>query len=175
MDRNIDSKEKYNRNVIKNVNIKIYIVDDEEYYLNLEKVNLNKYGFKDVKIFSSAEECLLQIENEEPDCVIIDYLLKDGMNGDDFLKIVDKEYPNIYVLVLSGQEDVEIATNIIKGGAYEYVVKNKMTFFNLNESLNKIKQIKRIELKRKNKTLLYVLLIVLIWVLGFTFLFINLK
>lgn len=149
-----------------NTDIKIFIVDDEEYYLNLEKINLNKYGFKDIVIFNTAEECLEQIEIEEPDCVIIDYLLKDGMNGDEFLKIVNEEYPNIYVLVLSGQEDINIATQIIKDGAYEYVVKNKMTYFNLNDTLNKIKEIKNTEIITRKKRYLYLGLILLTWVIG---------
>lgn len=154
-----------------NKDIKIYIVDDEEYYLNLEKVSLDKYGFKDIKIFNTAEKCLLEIEKEEPDCVIIDYLLQGGMNGDDFLKIVTKKHPDIYVLVLSGQEDISIATQIIKDGAYEYLVKNKMTFFNLNDSLNKIKEILKIEEKTKNRTRIYFGLIILTWILGVVLMF----
>lgn len=162
---------RYFSNKKNNVDIKIYIVDDEEYYLNLEKISLDKYGFKDIKIFTTAEKCLLEIEKEEPDCVIIDYLLHDGMNGDDFLKIVTKKYPDIYVLVLSGQEDINIATQIVKDGAYEYLVKNKMTFFNLNDSLNKIKEILKIEEKTKNRTRIYFGLIILTWILGVVLMF----
>lgn len=154
-----------------NIDIKIFIVDDEDYYLNLVKVNLNKYGYKDIKIFTSAENCLLEIEKEEPDCLIIDYLLNYGMNGDEFLKIIKQKHPDIYVLVLSGQEDINIATQIIKDGAYEYVVKNKMTFFNLNESLNKIKEILKTKNKTKNKTILYICLILLTWIIGIVLLF----
>ena len=154
-----------------NTDIKIYIVDDEEYYLNLEKVSLEKYGFKNIKIFTTAEKCLLEIEKEEPDCVIIDYLLQYGMNGDEFLKIITKKYPDIYVLVLSGQEDISIATQIVKDGAYEYLVKNKLTFFNLNDSLNKIKEILKIEEKTKNRTNIYIGLIIITWILGFVLLF----
>ena len=35
-------------------------------------------------------------------------------------------------MIIGGQEDIGIATQIVKDGAYEYLVKNKMTFFNLN-------------------------------------------
>lgn len=146
--------------------IKIYIMDDEEYYLNLEKVSLVKYGFNDIKIFSTAEDCILEIEKDEPDCVILDYLMKDGLNGEEVLKIIDKKYPNIYVLVISGQEDINIAANIVKTGAYEYIVKNKMTFFNLNDTLQKIKESKIEEEKLKIKKYIYLLLNSILWIVG---------
>ena len=164
------SEDKLKKKPKNNTDMKIYIVDDEEYYLNLEKVSLNKYGYKDIKIFTTAEKCLLEIEKEEPDCVIIDYLLQDGMRGDEFLRIVTKKYPDIYVLVLSGQEDINIATQIIKDGAYEYLVKDKLTFFNLNDSLIKIKEILKIEEKTKIRTRIYIGLIILTWILGFVIL-----
>jgi polysaccharide export outer membrane protein len=150
----------------KDIDIKIYIVDDEEYYLNLEKISLAKYKFNDISIFNSGEDCLIAIENEQPDCVILDYVIKTGMNGDEILKIINDKFPDILVLVLSGQENIEVATNIIKNGAYDYIVKNKMTFFNLNSTLSKIKEIKINNLKLKKYNIYYILTIIATWIFG---------
>lgn len=159
----------------KDIDIKIYIVDDEEYYLNLEKISLAKYKFNDIKIFNNGEECLEAIEEDEPDCVILDYVIKTGMNGDEILKIIKEKYPDILVLVLSGQENIEVATNIIKIGAYDYIVKNKMTFFNLNSSLSKIKEIKSKSIQIKKYNIYYILSIIVLWLFGIFSIFFLIK
>jgi len=161
-----DIFKKFKKNKTELDDIKIYIMDDEEYYLNLVKISISKYGFNDIKIFTSGEECLLEIENEKPDCVILDYLMVDGLNGDEVMKLINKNNPDIYILVISGQEDINVAANIIKNGAYEYVVKNKMTIFNLNDTLQKIKIIRGSEKKSKNKKYSYLILNILVWVIG---------
>jgi len=162
-----------------NRSIKIYTVDDEEYYLNLVKVNLEKLGYHDIKTFSTGESCLLEIVKEKPDCVILDYLIKEGMNGDEVLKRLKLNFPNVEVIILSGQEDVEIATNIIRQGATDYVVKNKMSFFNIGNTLKKITQLVNSSeynkwLIRRNK-LIVILLIILVWVFGTILLYVKIK
>lgn len=162
-----------------NRSLKIYTVDDEEYYMNLVKVNLEKLGYEDIKTFSTGEACLLEIVQEKPDCVILDYLIKEGMNGDEVLKRLKLNYPEVEVIILSGQEDVEIATNIIRNGATDYVVKNKMSFFNIGNTLKKITQlVNSTELgiwkSRRIKTLM-VLLIILVWIFGAVLLYVKIK
>jgi len=158
------SIKKYNH--INTKDIKLYIVDDEEYYLNLIKVNLNNIGYNDVNIFTSGEECLIEIEKNKPTCVILDFLIKDGMNGDGILKYIRTNYPKIDVIILSGQEDVTVATDIMKNGAYDYIVKDKMTFFNLNNSLDSILDKNNYEKDIKKGKSKYIFLIILVWVIG---------
>lgn len=150
--------------------LKIYIVDDEEYYLNLVKVNLINMGYNDIKIFNTGEECLLEIIKEKPNCIILDYLFQDGLNGDKILKQIKSKYPEIDVIILSGQEDVSIASNIIRDGATDYIVKNKMTFFNLSTSLSKLNDIMNVNKNNKNRTIRikfhYLMALLLVWVIG---------
>lgn len=159
--------------------LKIFTVDDEKYYMSLVKVNLEKLGYNDIKTFSSGEKCLLEIIKEKPDCIILDYLIKDGMDGDEILKRIKLNYPTIDVIILSGQEDVNIATDIIRQGATDYVVKNNMSFFNIGNTLSKIKEL--INSKELNKwnlrriKLLYVLLISMVWIIGGIILYFKIK
>jgi len=159
--------------------IKIYTVDDEEYYMNLVRVNLEKLGYTNIKTFSNGEDCLLEIIKEKPDCVILDYLIKEGMNGDEILKRLKLNYPNIEVIILSGQEDVEIATNIIRQGAADYVVKNKMSFFNIGNTLSKINELvnskELSQWKTRRIKLLFVLLIIAVWIFGGILLYVKIK
>lgn len=154
------------KKIVKSENIKIYVIDDEEYYLNLTKVNLNKFGYTDVSIFTSGEECLIKIEEEIPTCIILDYLIKNGTNGDGILNIIKNRYPEIDVIILSGQEDVTIATDMMRNGAYDYIVKDKMTFFNLINTLNSILDKKIYDKKLKKGKNKYIISIILVWVFG---------
>lgn len=153
---------------IKTEHIKIYVVDDEEYYLNLTKINLNKFGYTDVTIFTSGEDCLIKIEEEKPTCIILDYLIKNGTNGDGILNIITQKYPYIDVIILSGQEDVTIATDMMKNGAYDYIVKDKMTFFNLTNTLNSILSKKTYDHKLNKSKNRYKFIIISIWIIGIT-------
>lgn len=159
--------------------LKIYTVDDEEYYMELIKVNLEKLGYTDIKTFSNGEECLLEIVQDKPDCVILDYVIKEGLNGDEILKRIKLNYPEIEVIILSGQEDVEAATNIIREGANDYVVKNKMSFFNIGNTLNNINQLvnsnELSKWKSRRIKLLFLLLNIVVWTAGSVFLYIKIK
>jgi DNA-binding NtrC family response regulator len=159
--------------------LKIFTVDDEEYYMELVKANLDKLGYHEVKAFSNGEECLLEIVKNKPDVVILDYVIKEGMNGDEILKRIKMNYPDIEIIILSGQEDVDIATNIIRQGATDYVVKNKMSFFNIGNTLSKIGDIvnsKELGIwKSRRIKLLYVLLIIAVWIVGGILLYIKIK
>ena len=158
--------------------LKVFIVDDEEYYSSLTKVNLNKLGITDIKIFNNGEECLLEMINNTPDCVILDYLLVGGMNGEEILKRIKKDFKNVEVIILSGQEDVGIASDIMREGASDYIVKNNMSLFNLGNILKKLKIIiNSKELQKwseRRLKLTYLLSIIVVWVLGVVY-FIFLK
>jgi len=159
--------------------LKVFTVDDEEYYMELVKANLDKLGYHEVKAFSKGEDCLIEMITDKPDVVILDYVIKEGMNGDEILKRIKLNYPEIEVIILSGQEDVDIATNIIRQGATDYVVKNKMSFFNIGNSLSKLSKIVNSTEIGKWKTrrikLLMVLLIISVWIIGGILLYFKIK
>lgn len=121
--------------------IKIYAVDDDIYYRNLILANLKKLGFSDVKAYTKGEDCILDIKNDKPDVILLDYVLKEGMNGDEILKIIKNIHSDIEVIILSGLEDIDIATSVINYGASDYVVKNKLSFFNIGNTLKNIDKI----------------------------------
>ena len=162
-----------------NRRLKIYVVDDEEYYLKLIEASLRKLGHDDIKTFKTGEECLLEVIKERPDCVILDYIIKSGQNGDDILSKVKLHDKSIDVIILSGQEDVDIATNSIRIGATDYVVKNSMSFFNIGNTLGKINNIASSKdlLKWKDRRIrgLFILLIIIVWVFGGILTYIRIK
>jgi len=69
---------------------KIFLVDDDVMFMESLKQSLNKEK-ADVKVFSSGENCLKEMETEVPEIVVMDYRLNGntdkGMNG---LQVMNK-------------------------------------------------------------------------------------
>ena len=55
----------------------------------------------------------------------------------DLMKLKER-YPQVPVIFLSGQEKTEIATNTMKYGAWDYIVKNDSAFHRLEIHINNI-------------------------------------
>lgn len=158
--------------------IDLFVVDDVEYYSTLTKVNLEKFGYSNIKIFSNGEDVIDELNKQEPDCIILDHILSDSddkLNGIDVLKYVRLYKPNINVIILSGQENTGIAATMMKEGAYDYIIKNEMTFFNLKNILfrleDSINDKERAKWRDKRFKFLLMVLIFVIWIAGILILF----
>lgn len=148
--------------------VHIYIVEDNQYYAKLIKANLNKSGYNYVEVFYSGELAMESMSNNEPNCIILDHVLSNkGMNGFDVVKYVKKNNPKINIIMLSGQQDVKIASDLIKFGAFDYIVKNDMTFFNLENTLFKLSRILIMNERNTTKYLIISVLLILILTLIF--------
>lgn len=102
---------------------RIFIVEDDLWYSTMLEYNLSLNPDYQVKKFDSAKAFLASI-HEKPDVVSLDYSLPD-MNGDELMKHIKELSPDTRIVILSGQEDVRIAINLLKKGAYDYIVKDE--------------------------------------------------
>ncbi len=100
----------------------IFVVQDSPIYKNLIINHLKHKKFSNIQTFSHSEECLKAI-HQKPDIIILNYYIE-GMTGLELMKRVQSDHPEIDFIFLSGQNDVEIAVNIMKMGAADYIVKN---------------------------------------------------
>lgn len=103
--------------------LNIFIVEDDPWYSELLEYHLGLNPDNQVRRFNSGREFLSEMY-QKPDVVTLDYSLPDT-DGVSLLKKLRKEYPNTYVIVVSGQEDVATAVELLKEGAYDYIVKNE--------------------------------------------------
>jgi DNA-binding NtrC family response regulator len=157
-----------------NRKMKLYVIDDVEYYSTLVKVNLEKFGYKNIKIFNNGEDVIEDMNDNNPDCLVLDHILsEDKLNGIDVLRHVNAYKSNINVVILSGQENTGIAAMMMKEGAYDYIIKNEMTFFNLKNTLSRLEDsINEKEKKTwrdKRIKFLLMLIIGLIWSIALLF------
>ena len=125
----------------------IFIVEDNSIYNKLIASHLRSKNFKRIESFLSGEECLKNLY-KKPDIVIQDYLM-DGINGIDVLKKTKKSHPETEFIILSGQDNLNIAVNTIKYGAYDYVVKDRFALNKLLDNIEKIMKIQRGRLQNK--------------------------
>ncbi len=142
----------------------IFIVEDNSVYNKLIVNHLRSHKLIRTESFLSGEECLKNIDRK-PDIIIQDYLL-DGINGIEVLKAARKKYPGTEFIFLSGQNDIEVAVNAMRYGAFDYIVKDANALKKLTDKINKIMiQHELINSNRRYKlgiTLFFIALVIII-------------
>jgi len=134
---------------------KIFLVDDESFCLNLYKQYFNNLGYDDVTSFSNGADCLNYL-TQQPDVILLDYGM-DDLSGIDVLKKIKRFNPDIFVVFLSGQENIDTAVNALKFGAFDYIVKASGDMLKLTKVLNKIAEVKEL-MRAESPTLINKLL-----------------
>lgn len=111
---------------MKNPNtLKIFILDDDAWYGSMLQHYLSLNPDYEIKRFESSK-LFFESLHERPDVVTLDYSLPD-MDGSEVLKKIREAHPDIRVIIISGQEDVSTAINLLKNGAFDYIVKDDDT------------------------------------------------
>lgn len=101
----------------------IFVVEDDDWYRKLLHHNLTLNPDFHVEVFQDGESFLQQLK-EKPNVVTLDYKLPD-YNGEDLLKKVKAYDPDIEVLIISEQNEIETAVKLLKAGAYDYITKTE--------------------------------------------------
>ena len=122
--------------------LKVFLVDDEPYCLHLYGRYLNNLGVTRIQYFSKGSDCLQQLK-VRPDLIFLDYHM-DNLNGIDILKKIKRFDPNIPVIFISGQEEINVAVNALKYGAFDYLSKENLDEPKMQLCLDKVLQIKEI-------------------------------
>ena len=103
-----------------NMRYKIFVVEDNVLYAQMIKKQLVDEGYQ-VKMFHNGRDFLANLD-ENPDVVTLDYTLPD-MSGFDVLTKIQKRKPETNVIVISAQENITTAIDLMKNGAYDYIMK----------------------------------------------------
>ena len=105
--------------------IRIFAVEDDPIYTKFLTYVFDLNPELEVEFFSDGKSCLDAL-HKLPNIVSLDYSLPD-MSGDEVLKAIKEADPNIQVIIVSGQEDISTAVDLLKLGAYDYITKNDDT------------------------------------------------
>ena len=118
-------------------------VDDESDFLELFTITFKNH-FKIVSVQNSWE-VIEKIRKEKVDAIVTDYEMPQ-LNGLELLKIVKDQYPDIPVILQTGQGNEEVAREAFILGASDYFTKDFFSFAHKEKFLNSI--LKAIEIKR---------------------------
>jgi two-component system response regulator AtoC len=128
---------------------KIFIVEDDRFYAEMLSYHLSLNPDYEVKTFFNGKDCLTNLY-QKPDVITLDYSLPDK-NGGEVLKKIREVDNEVQVIIISGQEDVGIAVDLLKKGAYDYIVKDADTKDRLWNTVSNIR--KNQNLRREIDTL----------------------
>jgi len=104
---------------------KIFIVEDDLIYAKILAYHLSLNPEYETEIFRDGQSLLKNLY-KNPSIISLDYNLPD-MSGMDILKKIREFNPEIPVIIVSGQQDVLTAVELLKKGAYDYVIKDQDT------------------------------------------------
>ncbi|MBN2053367.1 sigma-54-dependent Fis family transcriptional regulator [bacterium] len=99
----------------------ILVVDDEPGFLYIISLFLEGSGYRVVKVLS-GQKALEAIAEHRISIMLAD-LMMPGMSGYELFQIVNRDYPHIPVIILSGQNDIQLAVQIMKEGGFYYMQK----------------------------------------------------
>jgi DNA-binding NtrC family response regulator len=122
--------------------INIFIVDDNKVFTLALEASIEG-AFKEFTIhiqsFETGEACMKKFKLERPEIVILDYYLNkkypDAADGMQVLDWIKKENSDTTVIMLTSDDNIEIALKSFHHGAVDYVVKTETQFRKINYSL----------------------------------------
>jgi DNA-binding NtrC family response regulator len=131
--------------------VKIFVVEDDPAYTKFLKYVLGLNPDYEVEYYTTGKECLANLY-KNPAIITLDYSLPD-MPGEKVLNQIRSQDPNISVVIVSAQEKIHTAVELLKSGAFDYITKDEETKDRLLNSIhnarNKTSLIKEIDHLKK--------------------------
>lgn len=131
--------------------VRIFVVEDDPAYTKFLKYVLGLNPDYEVEFFATGKDCIDNLQ-KNPSVITLDYSLPD-MPGEQVLNHVRSYDPNINVIIVSAQEKIGTAVELLKAGAYDYITKDQETkdrlLNSINNARNKISLIKEINHLKK--------------------------
>ncbi|MBS1507761.1 MAG: sigma-54-dependent Fis family transcriptional regulator [Bacteroidetes bacterium] len=103
--------------------IKIFVVEDDPTYTKFLSYVLSLDPDFETQFFSNGKDCIEQL-HKRPSVITLDYSLPD-MSGEKVLSAIREFDPDISVIIISAQEKIGTAVELLKLGAFDYITKDE--------------------------------------------------
>ena len=154
----------------------IFIVDDEPIQNEMLKDFLKERYLYTINVYESGEAALKDI-HLKPEIVVLDYHLsgsnRDAMDGVSVLKAIKEQSPETQVIMLSGQDKIEVAVDTMKFGAFDYVVKGESAFSRVENIINHASELHKLKVlnSSQKKAITFLVAVISLIFLGSIYLF----
>lgn len=131
----------------------VTLIDDDPLFLESLKDYLTSMNIAGVETFSSGEEFMKSFKKGERRFIVCDFDFgsPDRMNGGQVLEAIKNIDPKIPVVILSAQDKLSVAQDVLKKGAIDYFIKGmESTFTTVLTSILKINEIFRLKKDRRD-------------------------
>lgn len=104
---------------------RVLIVDDEESIRKALRLTLAKIGYDVVEADDGAKG--IEVIGADDNPLMVDVIICDirmpKINGLEAIAYFRQQYPSVPVLVLTGYPDIQLATDLLRQGVVDYLVK----------------------------------------------------
>lgn len=114
--------------------VKIFVIEDDPAYTKFLEYVLSLNPDYEVSTFKDGKSAIDHLY-EKPHIITLDYTLPD-MAGQEVLREIQNIDSNIPVIVISAQEKIGTAVELLKQGAFDYIIKDEETKERLLNTIN---------------------------------------
>jgi two-component system OmpR family response regulator len=101
--------------------VRVLVVDDEESIRDLLTIGLQHRGYE-VYPYADAESAWSALPQVQPAAVVLDIMLP-GQDGMELCRSLRRDYPDLYILMLTARDAVSDRVQGLEQGADDYLVK----------------------------------------------------
>ncbi|WFR58042.1 response regulator [Anaerocolumna sp. AGMB13025] len=139
--------------------MRVIIVDDENVFRDyIKSMEIWQKGeYKLAGEAKSSKEALELLRSSKVDIVLMDVCMPNE-NGVYLSTQIAHEFPKVAMIAISSYDNYDYVRDILKNGAFDYILKNRLTEENLETALNNIttdkKQISQVQKKNQDRNTL---------------------
>jgi DNA-binding NtrC family response regulator len=100
----------------------VMLVDDETQALTSFEATLRSAGINHFVACGDSREVMSRLARQEIEILLLD-LWMPHVSGEELLRQITAEYPDLSVVIVTGADDVETAVKCMRQGAFDYIVK----------------------------------------------------
>ena len=152
-------------------------MDDEPIQNEMLKDYLSERFDYKFKTYDNGEDAIKDL-HMNPEFIVLDYHLNahlpNAQNGVEVLIKMKEKSPEARVIMLSGQDKIEVAVDSMKYGAVDYVIKGETAFARMENIITNMNVLKNMKASNKvYRMLLVLMLVMMLLIVAFSYFMVN--
>jgi AraC-like DNA-binding protein/CheY-like chemotaxis protein len=136
--------------IINKNKLKLFLVEDNPVFLRMLELQFLEHDNFEIETYATGELCVKNLVHN-PDIIILDYhlnsIVENAMTGIETMDKINSLNANFPIIILSSQDEIEIAVDCLHHKAVDYVVKNESAFPRLQKIISNIISYQKMEKK----------------------------